>query len=94
MAKISAYQKLKQENERLRKNIDILVLKPNSIEGICLKRQVRIMHETEKAIWSGEPFSDANNKFTGIFSKILSNDANEKEIEFAKDYAANYTKHN
>jgi hypothetical protein len=44
----------------------------------------------EGVVGKFEPFSKENNLFVSVFFKILKGEANEKEIEFAKDYSKGY----
>jgi hypothetical protein len=65
--KISGYQKLKQENEKLKADLSVLANHPESKRGIMIKFEWVTKASIETAIWAG----DVNNQsYKGIIKAI------------------------
>ena len=68
MSKKSSYKKLKEENERLKKDIYTLVMKPDSIDALSLKMQYAHKFEIDNLMFAGSHEVEVN--LTGIFKSI------------------------
>lgn len=51
--KLTTYQKLKVERQQYLQDIEVLVRRPNSIEGIRLKMKYKMWFDQDDIIWSG-----------------------------------------
>jgi len=69
---LSSYQRLKQENERLRNDIYTLIQKPETAKAITLKEQYKIQYDQIEAIMFGGRIINKTT-FGGIFSAITPN---------------------
>ena len=54
MKRISAYQKLKQENLKLKQDIYNLVMNEHSEIGLTVKLRYKLKFDNDKIIWNGE----------------------------------------
>lgn len=70
MAKLSAYQKLKQENERLRKQLRVLVLDPNSLDALGIRAMIKTESSLEKSVWAGSAEITCSTGFEGLLKQI------------------------
>lgn len=73
MAKLSTYQKLKQENEKLKQDLITLATSPNSHEGICIKAEWVQISKLEEALWLG------SNQMPAVLQGLLNQVRNSKE---------------
>lgn len=64
--KPSSYQKLKQENEKLKQELTELVVNPESIESARIKSRVEIIHNMSKMIM----FGSSKGEKLGIFPQV------------------------
>jgi len=74
MSKLTSYQKLKLENQELKKDIFNLVRKENELDGITTKARYSIMYDTHDRIMFGSRTTDNNSKFSGIMAAISSHE--------------------
>jgi hypothetical protein len=65
--KLSGYQKLKQENERLKADLSILARFPESEKGILIKIESTTKANIETAIWAGDTGNQNND---GLIKRI------------------------
>jgi hypothetical protein len=65
--KLSGYQKLKQENERLKADLSILARFPESEKGILIKIEWTTKANIETAIWAGDTGNQNND---GLIKRI------------------------
>ena len=70
MSKLTSYQKLKLENQELKKDIFNLVRKENEIDGITTKARYSMMHDTHDAIMFGSRTMDNDSMFSGIMTAV------------------------
>ena len=69
MSRLSAYQKLKAENEKLKKDIYNLVGNMDKMEGIITKANYELQYKMSDAVWFGEALKP-NHQFNGILGCI------------------------
>lgn len=55
MSKISSYQKVKQENARLKQDIYTILREKDPIKKFSVTTRWNIMFQTEDVIWAGTP---------------------------------------
>ena len=70
MPKLTSYQKLKLENQKLKKDIFNLVRKENELDGIITKARYSIMYDTHDAIMFGGQTSENNSSLSGIMAAV------------------------
>ena len=70
MSKLSSYQKLKLENQKLKQDIFNLVRKENAIDGITTKARYSMIYDTTDAIMFGSGTTENNSSFTGILAAV------------------------
>lgn len=70
MSKLTSYQKIKLENQKLKQDIFNLVRKENELDGITTKARYSIMYDTNDAIVFGSRTTDNNSGFSGIMAAI------------------------
>lgn len=61
---MNSYQKLKKENEELKKKIAVLCDSPLSLEAVCIKVEHKLKLEIESAVWDGELSGEYLNQST------------------------------
>jgi hypothetical protein len=66
----SSYQKLKEENERLRQDIYALVRYPKSIKGIEIATKWDILFQISEIAWAGDISNINTNTVNGIYNQI------------------------
>jgi len=71
--RLSSYQKLKKENERLRNEIYTLIRESETEKGIMLKMRYNIYYDQIDAIMMGSRTSDRTT-FGGILSMVTPNE--------------------
>lgn len=69
MAKLSSYQKLKQEVVELKRQLMVVCTEPNSIEAITITARKRFGKDIEKAVWAGNDIGYTV-AFKGLLPKI------------------------
>lgn len=69
MNKLSAYQKLKQENQRLREALHTVVMTPDSSDAALIKSQVCIQVQTEQSVFAGS-YNNTSPCFDGLIKTI------------------------
>ena len=69
--RLSAYQKLKAENEKLKHDIYNLVRNADKMDGIQTKMKYEMQYKVGDAVWFGDA-TKSPTKFSGIF-ECLSN---------------------
>lgn len=77
MSKLSAYQKLKQENQRLRQALHTVVMTPDSSDAALIKSQVCIHAQTEQSVFAGS-YNNTSPCFDGLIKSNLITDNNKK----------------
>jgi uncharacterized protein with gpF-like domain len=70
MSKLSSYQKLKLENQKLKQDIFNLVRKENEIDGITTKARYSMIYDTTDLIMFGSRTTENNSAFTGILAAV------------------------
>lgn len=70
MSKLTSYQKLKLENQKLKQDIFNLVRKENELDGITTKAKYSFMYDTHNAIMFGSMIKDNNSGFSGIMAAV------------------------
>lgn len=70
--KISSYQKLKDENTELRKDIYDLVCRRDSLAGIEVNARWDMIFRMESAIWSGRCSFDFTEENKGLLTFLTS----------------------
>ena len=73
MRRLSAYQKLKAEKEKLKKDIYNLVRNMDKMEGIITKANYELQYKMSDAVWFGDALKP-NQQYNGIL-RCLSNGA-------------------
>ena len=68
MSKLSSYQKLKQENRKLKKEIRELVVNPESSKSKLIATRVDLEAQLEESIWFGNPTRSKSPE--GIFPQV------------------------
>ncbi len=54
MKKMSSYQKLKAENQRLKNDIYLLVMDADGFQGMGVAARYRLQYDMDKMVWFGE----------------------------------------
>ncbi len=70
---MSSYKKLKAENEKLKREISILVNKPNEIDAIIIRQQYQMKQAIEEMYFMGECAqieTDNPLHFEGLYDKL------------------------
>ena len=62
---MNSYQKLKKENEKIKKELDALVNDPDSAFSLLVKMKYKLIRQTEEAIMFGNP-TPSNNFYSRI----------------------------
>jgi NADPH-dependent 7-cyano-7-deazaguanine reductase QueF len=71
MSKKSSYQKLKDENERLKNDIYTLTVKSDTPEGVSLKMRYVMRSDIDKMCFLGNSEYDiSSSEFKGFFNKL------------------------
>ena len=70
MSKLTSYQKLKLENQELKKDIFNLVRKENELDGITTKARYSIMYDTHDAIMFGSRTTENNSCLPGVMAAV------------------------
>lgn len=70
MSKLTSYQKLKLENQKLKQDIFNLVRKENELDGITTKAKYSMIFDTHDAIMFGSRTTDNNLRFSGIMAAV------------------------
>ena len=70
MSKLTSYQKLKLENQKLKQDIFNLVKKEKELDGLTTKARYSMMYDTHDAIMFGSRTSENNSSFAGIIAPI------------------------
>ena len=52
--KLTSYQRLKLENDRLKEEIRLLIFKPDSVMSSLVKLKYKVTKNVEDAMWYGE----------------------------------------
>ena len=68
MGKLTAYQKLKAENERLKQELMILANMNSSVSAALIKRKYQFLQEVENEIMKGSP--NDRMEYKGIIPQI------------------------
>lgn len=61
--KLTTYQRLKVENQRMHQEMSILVRKPDSLEALEIKTKYKAIFDSEDVIWSNTNSSPWINLF-------------------------------
>lgn len=61
--KLSSYQKLKAENDRLKSDLSVLALYPESKKGVTIKMEWTTKVNIETAVWAGDSSSQTSEGF-------------------------------
>lgn len=72
---MSSYKKLKAENEKLKREISLLVNKPNEIDAIIIRQQYQLKQAIEEMCFMGECAEiemDNPAQFEGLYEKLIS----------------------
>lgn len=64
MPKLSTYQRLKQENEKLKQQLMIVAGQPNTFKAELILFEWRLFYNMEQMIWAGSPLSNERFKVT------------------------------
>jgi hypothetical protein len=65
---MTSYQKLKSQNERLKKEIQILIYEPNSGQALAIRAGWELKRHLEEAVWGGQ--RDCTSIGRGILNQI------------------------
>lgn len=65
---MTSYQKLKSQNERLKKEIEILLYEPNSGQALGIRATWELKRQFEKVVWARQ--SDCISVGNGILNQI------------------------
>jgi len=66
---MTTYQRLKKENEQMRRELDIVCNEPNSREGFSIKSKYRFKRKIEEQFWNGDT-TKQEYRMQGIITQI------------------------
>ena len=67
---MTAYQKLKAENERLKQELMLICNKPNSPGTTIIKRKYQFLQNVEELLWQGDTTKINRMEYKGIIPQI------------------------
>lgn len=63
---MNSYQKIKLKNKELLKELQIVCLKPESVEASQIILKYKLIKCAEEALWYGNMYEKQHNEFKGI----------------------------
>jgi len=70
LADMTSYQKLKQQNEALTREVILLSTRPDSMEAISIRAKWQTVSEAEYAVWAVPYNPDADHYNAGILALL------------------------
>lgn len=68
LTKETTYQRLKRENLELKQKLALLVSDPNSMEALCVRQEVAVSVDIERAIWQGNLCNNQNEGLVNVIA--------------------------